>query len=312
MTEVTFCKAGAVDDSLLKFAVIAARYEDQWVFCRHKQRSTWEIPGGHRESGETIGETAARELREETGAVRAEIAPVGVYSVVRDGVDSYGMLFFAKITAMGELSEDSEIGEIGLFKIIPGELTYPDIQPCLYDRVQGWLNFQTNADELWDVYDENRNLTGRLQRRGDALEEGMYHLVVHVWTQNSRGEFLLTKRSPNKGFPNMWEVTGGSALAGDDSLTAAVREVKEETGVSLDPAQGKCVISYRRENCFCDVWLFRNDFDLDAVVLQEGETCGKMCADAETIRRLHREGVFVPYCYLDRMLEIANHGETEQ
>lgn len=311
MTEVAFCKAGAVDDSLLKFAVIAARYENRWVFCRHKERSTWEIPGGHRENGETIEETAARELREETGARHAEITPVGVYSVVRDGADSYGMLFFARITAMGELSEESEIGETGLFEIIPEELTYPDIQPRLYDRVQGWLNFQTNADELWDVYDENRNLTGRLQRRGDALEDGVYHLVVHVWTQNSRGEFLLTRRSPNKGFPNMWEVTGGSALAGDDSLTAAVREVKEETGVSLEPSQGRCVISYRRENYFCDVWLFRNDFDLDAVVLQEGETCGKMCADAETIRRLRREGVFVPYYYLDEMLEISKLRETE-
>lgn len=305
MTEVSFCKAGQVDDSLLKFAVIASRYENRWVFCRHRERDTWEIPGGHRESGETIEETAARELREETGAAGAEITPVGIYAVTRDGAPSYGMLFFAKITALDDLSADSEIGEIRLFETIPTELTYPDIQPRLHDRVQGWLNFQTNADELWDVYDENRNLTGRLQRRGDALEDGSYHLVIHVWTQNSRGEFLLTKRSPNKGFPNMWEVTGGSALAGDDSLTAAVREVKEETGVSLDPSQGRCVITYKRENYFCDVWLFRHDFDLDEVVLQEGETCDKMSADAETIRRLQREGVFVPYYYIDQMLEIA-------
>ncbi len=305
MTEVSFCKAGQVDDKLLKYAVIAARYENKWVLCRHRERDTWEIPGGHRETGETIEETARRELREETGAIEADVAPVGVYSVVKDGVNSYGMLFFAKIAAMGELSDESEIGEVRLFEIIPEELTYPDIQPRLHDRVQGWLNFQTNADELWDVYDEDRNLTGRLQRRGDALEDGVYHLVVHVWTQNSRGEFLLTKRSPNKGFPNMWEVTGGSALAGDDSLTAAVREVKEETGVSLDPMQGRCVITYRRENYFCDVWLFRHEFDLNMVTLQEGETCGKMCADTETIRRLHREGIFVPYCYLEQMLEIA-------
>ena len=305
MTEVAFCRAGSVDDGLLAFAVVAARYENKWVFCRHKERSTWEIPGGHREVGESIEETARRELFEETGATGAEITPVGIYSVVRDGVSSYGMLFFARITEMGDLSADSEIGEAELFEIIPENLTYPDIQPRLYRRVQGWLNFQTNADELWDVYDEKRNLTGRLQRRGDALEDGSYHLVVHIWTQNSRGEFLLTKRSPNKGFPNMWEVTGGSALAGDDSLTAAVREVKEETGVSLDPGNGECVITYRRDNYFCDVWLFRQDFDLDEVVLQEGETCGKMCADAEMIRKLHRDGVFVPYCYIDQMLEIV-------
>ena len=305
MIEVSFCGGQQVDDGLLKFAVIAARYENQWVFCRHKERSTWEIPGGHREDGETIDEAAKRELWEETGAVEAEIRPVAVYGVTRDGVTTYGKLYFATIAKMEKLSESSEIGEVGFFDAIPTELTYPEIQPALYSRVQGWLNFQTNADELWDVYDENRNLTGRLQRRGDMLEGGNYHLVVHVWTRNSRGEFLLTKRSPNKGFPLMWEATGGSALAGDDSLTAAEREVREETGVELDPTAGRCVITYRRDNYFCDVWLFRHEFDLDAVTLLEGETCDKMRADAAMIRTMYEEGKLVPYRYLTELLEIA-------
>ena len=305
MMEVTFCGGQQIEDNLLKFAVIAARYENQWVFCRHKERDTWEIPGGHREKGEAIEETARRELWEETGAVVADIRPVSVYSVTKDGETTYGKLFFASITEMEPLSSDSEIGEVSLFDMLPKELTYPEIQPRLYDRVQGWLNFLTNADELWDVYDENRNLTGRVQRRGDMLEGDVYHLVVHIWTRNSKGEFLLTKRSPNKGFPNMWESTGGSALAGDDSLTAAVREVREETGVELDPTAGKCVITYRRENYFCDVWLFRHEFDLDAVTLLEGETCDKMKADRNMIRKLYQDGHLVPYCYLDELLELA-------
>lgn len=305
MIEVTFCGGKQIEDSLLKFAVIAARYQDKWIFCRHKDRSTWEIPGGHREMGETIDEAAHRELQEETGAAEAEIHPVGIYAVTIDGTTTYGKLFFAKITELRELTADSEIGEIRLFDTIPTELTYPLIQPSLYRRVQGWLNFQTNADELWDVYDENRNLTGRLQRRGDMLEDGVYHLVVHVWTRNSKGEFLLTRRSPNKGFPHMWEATGGSALAGDDSLTAAVREVREETGLTLDPTAGRCVITYRRENYFCDVWLFHHEFDLNQVILLEGETCDKMRADAEQIRQMYRDGILVPYCYLDELLTIA-------
>lgn len=305
MLEVTFCGGQQVEDELLKYAVIAARYDNKWIFCRHKERSTWEIPGGHREPGETIEEAAARELREETGAAEAEIRPVSVYGVTRDGVTTYGKLFFATISRLEELNEMSEIGEVGSFDMIPSDLTYPLIQPALFNRVQGWLNFLTNADELWDVYDENRNLTGKLQRRGDMLEGGVYHLVVHVWTRNSRGEFLLTKRSPNKGFPNMWEATGGSALAGDDSLTAAVREVREETGVQLDPSAGRCVITYRRENYFCDVWLFRHEFDLDAVTLLEGETCDKMSADADTVRTMYRDGILVPYRYLDELLDIA-------
>ena len=65
--KITYCKSGEIDDRLLRFAVIAARYRDQWVFCRHKERDTWEIPGGHREAGESIDSAAMRELREETG-----------------------------------------------------------------------------------------------------------------------------------------------------------------------------------------------------------------------------------------------------
>lgn len=306
MMEVLFCKPTEIADEKLKFAVIAARKEGKWVFCRQKLRSTWEIPGGHREPGETIEETARRELLEETGAVDADIKAVSAYGVKRDGEPSWGMLFFANIHSMGELPEDSEIGEVKLFDTLPADLTYPEIQTELDHYAQTWLSLQSNAGELWDVYDENRNLTGRLHRRGEFMEAGDYHLVVHVWLRNSKGEFLLTKRTPNKGFANMWESTGGSALAGDDSLAAALREVKEETGLTLDRDCGKCIISFRREGCFVDVWLFQQDFCLDDVVLQEGETCDKMYASIDKIKELDREGLFVPYTYLSEMLEMAD------
>ena len=104
----------------------------------------------------------------------------------------------------------------------------------------------------------------------------------------------------------MWESTGGSALAGDDSLTAAMREVKEEIGLSVDPARGKCVLSFKRKDSFVDVWLFRQDFNLDDVILQEGETCDKMYASTEKIKELHDTGAFVPYSYIDRILDIKH------
>ncbi|PWM47422.1 MAG: hypothetical protein DBX47_00750 [Clostridiales bacterium] len=192
-----------------------------------------------------------------------------------------------------------EIGEIKLFDNIPGELTYPEIQPLLFEYIQGWLNLQNSPNELWDVYDENRNLISRIHRRGDFLAKGDYHIVVHVWIQNTNGEFLLTKRTPNKGFPNMWECTGGSALAGEDSLTAAMREVEEETGLLLDPDAGRCIMTLKREDNFGDVWLFRQDFDLNDVVFQPNETCDAMWATETQIKKMKEDGILVPFSYLD-------------
>ena len=165
-----------------------------------------------------------------------------------------------------------------------------------------WRNRMCEPDELWDVYDENCRLTGRTHLRREPLRPDEYHLCVHVWTRNSRGKYLLTRRSMNKSLPGLWETTGGSVVAGEDSFSAAIREVREETGIELEPAAGKFLFRYGGVSFFCDVWLFEQDFDLDAVQLLEGETCGKMAADKETIRRLLAEDMFVDYEYIDDFL----------
>lgn len=215
------------------------------------------------------------------------------------------MLYYADITELGPLPEAFEMVQRMLTEKLPDNLTYPDIYPVLFLKVQGWMNLQNSSDEIWDVYDENRNLTGQLHRRGEALGRGEYHLVVHVWIQNKDGSFLLTKRSHNKGFPNMWESTGGSALTGEDSLTAAIREVKEETGLSLDETRGTLISSARMPDCFRDIWLFRQDFVLDKVILQPGETTDKMEADKNVILSLQQSGDLVPYDYLSELFAAA-------
>lgn len=310
MTRVGFHYPGEVEDGKIKYVVTAARFQNNWVFCRHKKRTSWDMPGGHREPGETLLQAARRELWEESGAEDALISPVCIYSVSKNGITSYGMLYFAQIGKLGELPPNYEMEEVLLSDHLPEQLTYPDIQPELFLWVQGWLNAQSNPGELWDVYDEDRNLTGKLHRRGEYMQPGEYHLVVHVWMLNSKGQFLLTKRAPNKGFPNMWESTGGSALAGDDSLTAALREVQEETGLVLDPGKGERILSERREDYFRDVWLFRQDFDLNDVVLLPGETTDKQYADAERIHQLLYAGEFVPYSYIEQLLELTSSRES--
>ena len=139
MPEVKFYDK--VDDELLEFAVIIAKTNDKWVFCKHRERDTYEVPGGHRENGEDILSTAKRELQEETGAVDFDIKPVCVYSVkgktrVNENADdeSFGMLFIADIFSFEELH--SEIESILITEHLVDNWTYPLIQPKLLEEAE--------------------------------------------------------------------------------------------------------------------------------------------------------------------------------
>lgn len=132
MTQVRFYEN--INDELLKFAVIIAKTGGKWVFCKHKERDTYEVPGGHREAGETILETARRELYEETGATQFEITPICVYSVTApdnfDGKETFGMLYYADIESF-ETELHSEIEKIHVSEQLVENWTYPLIQPKL-------------------------------------------------------------------------------------------------------------------------------------------------------------------------------------
>ena len=118
--------------------------------------------------------------------------------------------------------------------------------------------------EIWDLYNENRELVGRDHVRGEEIPDGCYHLVVHVWLRNSKGEYLISQRSADRpSFPLMWECVGGSVTKGEDSITGALRETREEVGVTLNPEKGTLLRSVVRDYVngerfadILDVWLF--------------------------------------------------------
>ena len=120
--------------------------------------------------------------------------------------------------------------------------------------------------EIWDLYDENRNLTKESCIRGDKIPDNYYHLVVHVWIRNDKGEYLVSQRAATRPtYPLFWECVGGSVVKGEDSLQGAIREVKEEVGIDLSGKQGKLIFTKMRKDFhdLMDVWLFKYDGEVD-------------------------------------------------
>ena len=126
--------------------------------------------------------------------------------------------------------------------------------------------------ELNDVYDEHRNLTGKVHRRGKPWKKGEYGLVVCAWVYDGSGKVLLTRRAPEKTFPGTWENSGGAALTGETSRQAITRELFEETGIKADEDDFEYLESGKDRNFHYDYYCLRKQLPLEEVVLLPGET----------------------------------------
>ncbi len=157
--------------------------------------------------------------------------------------------------------------------------------------------------EMWDIYDKDKKRTGRLMKRNDwCLKEGEYHLTVLGVVKRPDGKFLITKRAMDKAWaPGWWEISGGAAMAGEDSLDAVKREILEETGLDVNNASGGFLFSYHRENpgegdnYFVDLYKFEMDFDESDVKLQDAETKDFMITDLKQIEEFANQGIFLHY-----------------
>lgn len=157
--------------------------------------------------------------------------------------------------------------------------------------------------ELWDILDKDGNRTGKVAPRGSKMVESEYHLVVFVWIENADGNFIISRRSPNKTNANKWETVGGSVIAGEESLEAALREVKEEVGLDLKTENGRLLRRIRfdtKKPWIADIYHFKQDIDINKIIPQQGEVSEVKLMNKEQILEIIKSGDFF---YGDMYLE---------
>ena len=157
--------------------------------------------------------------------------------------------------------------------------------------------------ELWDIYNEKKEKTGRTMKRNDwNMKPDEFHLTVLGVLQRPDGKFLITKRRMDKEWAaGWWEVPGGGVRAGEKSKEAAMREVKEETGIDVSNAGGGYVFTYQRinpeekNNYFVDIYHFKFDFQLSDVTLNTRESIDCRCVSLDELVAMNNEDEFLHF-----------------
>ncbi len=149
--------------------------------------------------------------------------------------------------------------------------------------------------EIWDLYDEKRNLLNIKHIRGTRIKKGSYHVAVGIWTVNDKNEVLLTLRAPEKyDWPNMWENTAGSLITGESSRQGAVRELFEETGIKVTENELFFVGTERGRSTFGDCYMVRKNVDINDIVFQKGETCDAKWVTLSELDSMLAKGLIAP------------------
>jgi len=168
--------------------------------------------------------------------------------------------------------------------------------------------------EMWDIYDKNRNKTGRTHKRVDKMNAGNYHLVVHVCLFNIKNEMIIQKRHSKKRlFPGRWDLSsGGAAIEGESSYQAAERELFEELGIQIDLSDVRPHITVHFEDGFDDYYLITSDIEIESIVLEINKLEDVVWASKDTIVRLIEEKRFMNYhkSFIETLFDMHSHRGT--
>ena len=143
--------------------------------------------------------------------------------------------------------------------------------------------------EFNDIYDKDRNRTGRVHRRGTPWHKGEYGFVVCVWVYDGKGKLLLTRRAKGKSFAGTWENSGGAVQAGENSRQAIARELFEETGIQAREDEFELLDTGCDGNTHYDYYCIKRDVPLSQIVLLPGETDDAQWATFAEVHRLIRD-----------------------
>lgn len=148
--------------------------------------------------------------------------------------------------------------------------------------------------EFVELYDKQRRKINKISSRDDIQEKGEYRQTVHVWIMNSKGEFLIQKRSQDrKRNPGLWAFTSGAVDKGETSLIGAVREVKEELGLDVDIKNIEFLLSFKKKYTIVDVWLIKSDVLEKELILQKEEVEEARWVSEEELKNLVKQEKFV-------------------
>ena len=192
-------------------------------------------------------------------------------------------------------------GDAILAKVIrDGAACHRGNESCFDDTMK--IEFEENVMEMIDIYNENKEKTGIVQSRETKLKKGQFMLFVLAVLEDEYGKILATKRSLNKKWAaGAWEIPGGSAKAGENSETAVLREIVEETGIYIAKHKGKLIYSYKNEdaesgdNYFVDIYHVKSCFNKSNIKVNLDEVIDYMFVDEDDIGKLKEEEGFLHY-----------------